>query len=198
MSLGPGAAAQRLHRDDKNHHTDHSVDRTETGYKLGSEDSMTFLIPGVDTREENGATNVILGSHLWGMDRAPKMEEAVPAEMRVGEAFMMLSSLYHGAGKNSTADETRHMHAILLCKGTLRTNENVYLTTTKEEVLSWEPAVQERMGFFPSSPNVGLCDLRSPIEFLKDPVNTKDFIPDTDPTPQIKIVDDQTKKLVSV
>jgi len=166
------------------------------GYKLGSDDSMTILIPGVDTREGNGATNVILGSHLWGLDRIPTMEEVTVAKMSVGEALMMLGGVYHGAGKNSTADEMRHVHAIILCKGILRTNENIYLTTTKEEVLSWEPKVQERMGFFLSSPNIGFCDFRSPIEFLKNPINTEDFIPDSDPIPNIKIVSSQAKEPV--
>lgn len=53
----PGGAAQRLHRDDKNFHADH-FNQTETGYRVGSDVSMGFLIPGVDTTIENGATQV--------------------------------------------------------------------------------------------------------------------------------------------
>lgn len=57
----PGSAAQRLHRDDKNFHIDH-VDQTKTGYQLGSDVGLAFLIPGNPTTFENGATQV--GSSL--------------------------------------------------------------------------------------------------------------------------------------
>ena len=57
MEIGPGGKAQRLHRDDKNHHVDHE-DQTKTGYRVGSDVSLSFLIPGVETSFENGATLV--------------------------------------------------------------------------------------------------------------------------------------------
>lgn len=57
MEIGPGAKAQRLHRDDKNFHVDHR-DQTRTGYQKDSDVMMAFLIPGVDTSVENGATQV--------------------------------------------------------------------------------------------------------------------------------------------
>ncbi|KAI9743081.1 MAG: hypothetical protein M1818_003376 [Claussenomyces sp. TS43310] len=55
MEVNPGGKAQRLHRDNKNHHVDH-VDQTKTGYSIGSDVSMAFLIPGTETTVENGAT----------------------------------------------------------------------------------------------------------------------------------------------
>jgi hypothetical protein len=57
MEIGPGGKAQRLHRDDKNFHMDH-IDQTETGYRIGQDVELTFLVPGVDTTPENGATLV--------------------------------------------------------------------------------------------------------------------------------------------
>lgn len=51
----PGSKAQRLHRDDKNFHIDHP-DQTKTGYQIGTDWGMGFLIPGVETTIENGAT----------------------------------------------------------------------------------------------------------------------------------------------
>jgi len=122
MEIGPGGAAQRLHRDDKNFHTDHSVDRRESGYRLGSETVMGFFVPGVDTTAKNGATRVIPGSHLWGMDRVPKVEETVDAELKVGESLVLLGSVYHGAGENSTVDQKRPMHSLLFCPGIMRTS----------------------------------------------------------------------------
>lgn len=59
METRPGSKAQRLHRDDKNFHVEH-IDSTERGYEVGADGSMGFLIPGVETTVENGATLVSL------------------------------------------------------------------------------------------------------------------------------------------
>ena len=50
------------------------------------------LIAGSKTTVKNGATRVIPGSHLWGSDRAPKLEEAVYVEMEPGSALFTLGS----------------------------------------------------------------------------------------------------------
>jgi ectoine hydroxylase-related dioxygenase (phytanoyl-CoA dioxygenase family) len=120
MEIGPGGKAQRLHRDDKNHHVDH-VDQTKTGYRVGSDVSLSFLIPGVDTTVENGATLVIPGSHLWSSERVPRVEEAGYATMQVGDCFCMVGGLYHAGGHNSTKDQKRPMHDLSFCRGYLRT-----------------------------------------------------------------------------
>jgi hypothetical protein len=57
MEIGPGGKAQRLHRDDKNFHMTHEY-QMKTGYKIGSDVELSFLIPSVDTTFENGATQV--------------------------------------------------------------------------------------------------------------------------------------------
>lgn len=136
MEIGPGGKAQRLHRDDKNHHIEH-VDQTKAGYKIGSDLSMAFLVPGIATRYENGATMVgcqivnsgnmtdeiqaVPGSHLWDQERAPKVEDACCAEMEIGDAYVMLGGTYHGGGANQTTDTKRPMHGMFFCRGFLRT-----------------------------------------------------------------------------
>lgn len=54
------------------------------------------------TTKENGATIAIPGSHLWGPERRPLNEEAVPAELKPGDAFIFLGNLYHAGGSNIT------------------------------------------------------------------------------------------------
>lgn len=54
------------------------------------------------TTKENGATVAIPGSHLWGPERRPRDEEAVPAELEPGDAFIFLGNVYHGGGANTT------------------------------------------------------------------------------------------------
>lgn len=51
---------------------------------------------------ENGATMVIPKSHVWGDERAPEVYEAVPAELKVGDALFFLGNTYHGGGANTT------------------------------------------------------------------------------------------------
>jgi ectoine hydroxylase-related dioxygenase (phytanoyl-CoA dioxygenase family) len=51
---------------------------------------------------ENGATQVIPGSHVWGPERAPEVFEAVPAELAIGDALIFLGNTYHGGGANIT------------------------------------------------------------------------------------------------
>jgi hypothetical protein len=41
------------------------------------------------------ATAVIPGSHLWGTDRAPKVDEVTYAEMEPGSALFTLGCKYH-------------------------------------------------------------------------------------------------------
>ncbi|CBF77160.1 hypothetical protein AN4607.2 [Aspergillus nidulans FGSC A4] len=72
FDICPGVKAQRLHRDDQNFHVDHE-DQTKSGYRVGSDVMMSFMVPGVKTTFENGATLAIPGSHFWEFDRAPKL-----------------------------------------------------------------------------------------------------------------------------
>ncbi|KZF19831.1 phytanoyl-CoA dioxygenase family protein [Xylona heveae TC161] len=166
FEIGPGGKAQRLHRDDKNYHVDHQ-DQTATGYQVGSDVEMAFLLPGVKTTYENGATLAIPGSHLWGQERAPKTEEATYAEMDVGDCWVMLGGLYHAGGSNITETEKRTVHGLFFTRGYLRQEENAYLMNAPEAVLSWTPEAQKLMGYSLSSPNIGFADFRTPIQYLQ-------------------------------
>jgi ectoine hydroxylase-related dioxygenase (phytanoyl-CoA dioxygenase family) len=90
--VNPGGHQQDLHRDDGDYHT-RSCDMP---MMLGCVTALT------KTTAENGATIVIPGSHLWGPDRCPKNEEAIPAELEPGDALIFAGNLYHAGGGNST------------------------------------------------------------------------------------------------
>ena len=51
-----------------------------------------------DFTEENGATRVIPGSHLWEDKLRPPFEETIPAVMSSGSVLLYTGSLYHGGG----------------------------------------------------------------------------------------------------
>ncbi|KAL1846895.1 hypothetical protein Plec18170_008863 [Paecilomyces lecythidis] len=180
MEIGPGAKAQRLHRDDKNYHIDHK-DQTATGYRADSDVELAFLIPGVKTTFENGATQAIPGSHLWGASRAPKIEEVSYAEMDVGDAFVMLGGTYHAGGANITQNEKRTLHGLFYIRGYMRQEENIYLVNKPEDVLTWSPEAQKVLGYSVSSPNIGFAEFLRPIDYLKGGA-AGDFIGDLDPS----------------
>lgn len=180
FEICPGGKAQRLHRDDKNYHVDHA-DQTETGYRFGSDVELAFLVPGVKTTVENGATLAIPGSHLWGADRIPRTEEAVYAEMEVGDCWIMLGSLYHAGGSNTTQNEKRSVHGMFFVRGYMRQEENVYLATPPEEVLTWSAKAQKAMGYTLSSPNIGFVEFIPPVPFLAG-AERGDALGDFDPS----------------
>lgn len=165
IDVRAGAAGQRLHRDDKVHHFDH-LDTIKTGYIRSVDVSMSLLVPGVQSTEENGATLVIPGSHLWGDERAPKRTEAVQACMVPGEALLFLGSFYHAGGANRTADQNRPVHGLFFCGGTHRAEENVYMEFDNEQVKTWSEKEQSRMGYATSSPNLGFVDFVSPMHII--------------------------------
>lgn len=188
FEIGPGGKAQRMHRDDKNYHVDHP-DQTETGYRYGSDVEMAFMIPGVLTTQDNGATLAIPGSHLWPSDRVPRLDESIAyAEMEVGDCWIMLGGLYHAGGANITRDEKRTVHGLFFVRGYLRQEENIYLANSAEAVASWSPEVQKALGYTISSPNIGFVEFVPPVDYLAgirpSEGNQKDFNTSQEPAKQ--------------
>ncbi len=107
---------------------------------------MGLLVAGVKTNAANGATLVsrvvcgalvfenaklvqfVPGSHLWEHSRLPKMEEAVSAEMEVGEAFLFLGSAVHAGGSNATS-QSRTVHGFFFCRAYLRPEARIHTLT---------------------------------------------------------------------
>ena len=169
FDIPPGTKRQGLHRDDKNHHWRRG-ERVEK-YEKGREGLAGLFVPGCDTHRGNGATRVVLGSHLWGDEKpdVKEMEEnVVDAEMKVGEALVMLGGVYHGGGEYPLSDgsgESRSVHAMFCCNGVSRQEEVSFLVYDKKEVRTWSRVVRDRLGWKWSEPNLGWVDLKSP-EFL--------------------------------
>ena len=74
-SLGPGESSQELHRDDLMYPFSHPMERVP---------HVTTFWALHDFTEENGATRVIPGSHLWDDERTPLPEETVPGRDEKG------------------------------------------------------------------------------------------------------------------
>lgn len=101
FSVGPGANDQILHRDQTIHSVaakENSLYTSDVGCLVSppkyspnyARVLMLLLLPqvaGTRSTKANGATRVVPGSHLWPPTRAPKVEEAVSAEMEAGSAM---------------------------------------------------------------------------------------------------------------
>ncbi|KAK2929240.1 Phytanoyl-CoA dioxygenase [Fusarium oxysporum f. sp. vasinfectum] len=118
----PGGKQQALHRDDSDYHPRNC----DMPVMLCCVTALT------KTTKDNGATIVIPKSHLWGPDRCPLDEEAIPGELEIGDAMLFLGNVYHAGGANITKDDARETVGIFMCKGTLRQEENQYLSIPPE------------------------------------------------------------------
>lgn len=165
----PGTPPQGLHRDDKNHHWRH---QKRDQYKRGQDVLLGLFVPGIDTCRANGATRIVPGSHLWGDEKPDiKPEDVLDAEMKVGEAFIMLGGLYHGGGHyekplTDQEGESRTVFAMFSCNGVSRQEEIPWLAYTVDEVERWSDVMKQRIGWKWSEPNLGWVDLVSPDKYF--------------------------------
>lgn len=71
----------------------------------------------------NGATQVVVGSHLWERDRVPEPSEISTAEMESGDSLYWLGGTLHGGGANTTQSQSRRGLGYGFVIGSLRTAE---------------------------------------------------------------------------
>lgn len=86
FSIGPGATAQPLHRDDWCYHV---VARKVEVYPedLQRDVGVGLFVAGKKATRENGCTRFIPGSHLWEHEREPEDELCAFAELEKGWYF---------------------------------------------------------------------------------------------------------------
>ncbi|PYH96556.1 PhyH-domain-containing protein [Aspergillus ellipticus CBS 707.79] len=154
--VNPGGKQQVLHRDDNDYHPHDK----KLPVMIGCVTALTR------TTKDNGATIAIPGSHLWGPDRRPMDEEAVPAELEAGDAFIFLGNLYHAGGGNVTRNEHRETVGIFLCRPTLRPAENQFLMVPLERVRKLKPQAQRLLGYGLCEPGVGFMHYQDPMRVL--------------------------------
>ncbi|KAM0798055.1 hypothetical protein BDR22DRAFT_823851 [Usnea florida] len=164
LDISPGVKAQGLHRDDWIWQQAHLQEQKR--YLPGSDFGMGLLVPGVKTTAANGATLFVPGSHLWAHSRLPKTEEAVAAEMDVGEAFVFLASVVHAGGANTT-EHGRTVHGFFYCRSYMRPEENQHLWWTREEVQRWSVAAQKQAGYLVDHPFLGYCNETDPVSLFR-------------------------------
>ncbi|KAK4159046.1 hypothetical protein QBC43DRAFT_222943 [Cladorrhinum sp. PSN259] len=165
FSIGPGARNQELHRDDMIHHNALKAITAEE-YQMGRDTGIGFFVAAKRTTKANGATRFIPRSHLWESMEPPNEDLAYYAELNPGDAFMMLSSCYHGGSANTTENEERLIYSCFMTRGYLRQEENQYLANPLEKVRQYPAELQKLIGYQVSNPFLGWLDLDDPRKAL--------------------------------
>ena len=119
VSIGPGETKQVLHRD-----------RGIWGGYLPRqvEPLMSTIWAVTKFTKENGATQLVPGSHKWDKERKPDDTEIAYAEMNSGSVLLYTGSILHGGGANKTASEIRTGVFLHYALNWLRQEENQYLS----------------------------------------------------------------------
>lgn len=157
-AIGPGETPQPLHRDDLLYPLAHPSERNAC---------CTVFWALTDFTEDNGATRLIPGSHLWDDGRVPRDDETVGAAMPKGSFCAFVGGTYHGGGRNTTADEWRIAMFTGFALGWLRQEQNWYLSVTAEEVRRMPERLARLLGFNLHKPFLGwVQDFQDPYDVV--------------------------------
>tara|TARA_B110000881_G_scaffold60178_1_gene51651 strand:+ start:705 stop:1586 length:882 start_codon:yes stop_codon:yes gene_type:complete len=137
INIGPGETQQILHRD-------RGVWGGYIPRKIETQLSTVWAI--TDFTKENGATQLVPGSHKWNKNREPTDEEIDYAEMNAGSVFIYTGSVMH-AGGNNISDENRMGVFIHYAPSWLRQEENQYLSCPPEIAKTLDPELRSLMGY---------------------------------------------------
>jgi len=114
-----------------------------------------------DFRADNGATQIVPGSHQWPEERQAAEDEIVAAEMSAGSVLYWLGGTLHGAGAN-VANDWRYGVILTYSLGWLRQEENQYLSVPPELAQRLSPELRDIIGYkmyralgFSTNPKVG-------------------------------------------
>ena len=167
IDIGPGGAAQQIHRDQW------AFDFFP--FPQGYEVQCNTIWAGDDFTEENGATRVVVGSNNREDRLTFGIDDTVPAEMARGSVLFYTGAVYHGGGPNRS-DAHRRAINITYNASFLRQEENQYLTVPQATAATFAEPLQRLMGYQQGAYALGyIDDLRDPIAVLKpdDPAHAK-------------------------
>ena len=124
-----------------------------------------FIAAIDDFTPENGATNVVPGSHLW-TDRRPTRAETIPAAMPAGSAIFFYGYTWHSGGANKT-DKPRMAFTGQYCDPYLRQIENFSLEVSTEQAKQLPRRMQELIGYSLHGTFMGFVDRHHPKRLLE-------------------------------
>jgi ectoine hydroxylase-related dioxygenase (phytanoyl-CoA dioxygenase family) len=155
IAIDPGESEQPIHADDQ-------VIPLKKPHAALVCNSMWAL---TDFTEANGATRLVPGSHLRENPEYGGRYETIPAEMTKGSILIWNGALWHGGGANRS-NERRTGLAMNYCAGFIRQQENQQLGIPPEMVRTFEPRLQELVGYGVYRGLIGHIDKQSPAQRL--------------------------------
>jgi ectoine hydroxylase-related dioxygenase (phytanoyl-CoA dioxygenase family) len=158
IQVHPGETAQGWHADDS------YVPLARPRSMMGVSTIWAFD----DSTEENGATEVIPGSHLWGPEEraAPDDHRAVKVLMRAGSAVFFAGTLFHRGGPHRGTN-TRLAITPQYCEPWVRQIENMVLAVPPKIARRYSERIQELLGYDIFEPTfIGYVDGMHPKRLL--------------------------------
>jgi ectoine hydroxylase-related dioxygenase (phytanoyl-CoA dioxygenase family) len=157
IRLHPGETAQAWHTDD-------------AFYVFPRPRTTTLAVSVIwaieDFTEENGATEVIPGSHRWGAEHPDgRAYEAVRAIMPAGSAIVFSGATWHRGGANR-ARGTRLAISPQYNQPYLRTQESQLLIVPVEAARACSDRVRSMLGYSIHPPFIGQVDGMHPLRLI--------------------------------
>ena len=152
INVHPGETAQSLHPDD--------------GYCGVPRPRRPFGVSAVwaidDFTAQNGATEVLPGSHLFGSEPIADTDPRIrPIEMLAGSVVVFLGTTLHRGGANRS-DSVRLGITPQYCQPWMRQIENMALAVPPGVVANLPTRVQELLGYSIMPPFIGYVDGQHP------------------------------------
>lgn len=156
INILPGEQAQMLHTDDGFY----PLPRPRA--PLGA--ATIWAID--DFTADNGATDVVPGSQLWG-DRLPGDDAPRrPVVMKAGSCVFFPGTLWHGGGANRT-DRPRLAVTAQYCEPWLRPQEAFTLSMTRDTVRRVSEDIRRMLGYSIHPPFIGQVEGMHPKRLLE-------------------------------
>lgn len=155
INIQPGEQAQMLHTDD----AFYPLPRPRKA--LGA--ATIWAID--DFTADNGATDIIPGSHLWG-DEAPDSADRQPVVMSAGSCVFFPGTLWHGGGANRS-DRPRLAVTAQYCEPWVRPQEAFTLSMSRDTVRAVSEDIRRMLGYSIHPPFIGQVDGMHPKRLLE-------------------------------
>lgn len=155
ISILPGEQAQMLHTDD----AFYPLPRPRKA--LGA--ATIWAID--DFTADNGATDIIAGSHRWG-DEAPDPADRRPVVMTAGSCVFFVGTLWHGGGANRS-EQPRLAVTAQYCEPWVRPQEAFTLSMTRDTVRAVSEDIRRMLGYSIHPPFIGQVDGMHPKRLLE-------------------------------